>query len=47
MRIIVNNVFAKFLTREYVGRLCRLMLVNYGWHCVYNELCVVVDNLNK
>ena len=39
--------FARFLTREYVSRLFRLMRVNYGWRCVYDELGVDFNNVNK
>ena len=47
MRLNVNNNVARALTREYVSRLSRLMRMNYGWRCVYNELCVDINNGNK
>ena len=46
-RINVNSKLARFLTREYVSRVSRLTRVNYGWRCVYDELCVDVKNVNK
>ena len=47
MRIIVRNRFVKFFTREYVCRLSRLMRVNYGWRCVYDEINVCEYNACK
>ena len=47
MRINVKNNFARFLTREYVSRLSRLMRMNYGWRCVYDKLHVDPNSVNK
>ena len=45
MRINVSNKLAVFLTREYVSRLSKHMRLNYGWYCVYDGLCVKVNNV--
>ena len=47
MRISVNSKFVKYLTRQYVSRLSKLMRVSYGWRCVYDELCVGVNEVSE
>ena len=47
MRINVKDNFSRFLTREYVSRLSRLMRMNYGWRCVYDKLHADANSVNK
>ena len=47
MRINVKEKFSRLLTREYISKLSRLMVMNYAWRCVYDKLHADANNVNK